>query len=525
MRAYAILSGGGVKGAALAGCIAASTEADVEFEGFGGTSAGSIVALLGASGYTDPAHLQDLVVNKMDFRKFLEDGGDLLTELQVNFDSLIRGMNWWKPWQVIDKFLAAKRIHSGISNRLGLYSGDLLEEFLFEKVSHRLTQLTRKEFTFEQFAKAGGAPLKIVATDLRYRKAKVFSLERTPDFPVLYAVRASAGFPFVFRPDVSKTECLVDGGLASNLPVFLFANEHLRTRLPVFAFNLEMQNEISGEYDLNRFIRDMYATAIEAGDVLLTENIRGIEPVQVPIPPEIDAMDLNVDASMREKLFLIGKNATTARLHKYRPLVHAAEAGNDLKKRLQSFYGPPHFYEATLSAIARDVLDYSFATGIRVSIMLPTRRRNGSRIVVYDYGFSREDSAGVVIHDHDHDLELLEHAGCSGRALKEAEGMFVDDLDLARKDPQSRGLTDEQMQLMPRDRRSILSIVIPGWSGFRELEDESSFPQMPRIGVLSIDSETPLAETGWTELGNGQFGRNLVIRLRTWAFALGRLLP
>lgn len=529
MRAYAILSGGGVKGAALAGCIAAATEANVSFAGFGGTSAGSIVALLGASGYTNPIHLQDLAVKEMDFRNLLDDGGELLTRLQVDFDSLLQKTSIWRFWEIekiTNKLLAARKIHSSISKKLGLYSGERLEKFLHRKVNERLTQLNNREFTFEQFANAGGAPLKIVASDLRYRKAKVFSLQTTPNFPVLHAVRASAGFPFVFRPLISSNECLVDGGLASNLPVFLFADEHLKTRLPVFAFNLEVESEtVSGDYDLNRLIRDMYSTAIEAGDVLLTQNIRGIEPVQIAIPPDIDAMDLDIDDSKREKLFLRGKVSTAAHLRNYRPLIHAAEAGDDLKRRLQSFYGPPHFYEATLSAIARDVEENSLATGIRVSIMLPTRRPNGSRIVVYDYGFIRSFSDGSKIYDHDQALELSEYGGCSGRALEKPEGIFLDDLDQARRDPGARGLTSEQMQMMPADRRSIVSIVIPGWSDFRELEDASLFHRMPRIGVLSVDSKTPLVETGWMELGERDIGYELVTRLRTWAFTLGRLLP
>jgi NTE family protein len=49
---YAILDGGGVKGAALAGCLAAAEDKHIDFIGYGGTSAGSIVALLAAVGYS-----------------------------------------------------------------------------------------------------------------------------------------------------------------------------------------------------------------------------------------------------------------------------------------------------------------------------------------------------------------------------------------------------------------------------------------------------------------------------------------
>jgi NTE family protein len=52
MKAYAILDGGGVKGAALVGCLKAAEELGIEFVGYGGTSAGSIIALLASVGYT-----------------------------------------------------------------------------------------------------------------------------------------------------------------------------------------------------------------------------------------------------------------------------------------------------------------------------------------------------------------------------------------------------------------------------------------------------------------------------------------
>ena len=52
MKAYAIFDGGGVKGAALAGCLKAAEEQGIQFEGYGGTSAGALVATLAAVGYS-----------------------------------------------------------------------------------------------------------------------------------------------------------------------------------------------------------------------------------------------------------------------------------------------------------------------------------------------------------------------------------------------------------------------------------------------------------------------------------------
>jgi predicted acylesterase/phospholipase RssA len=60
------------------------------------------------------------------------------------------------------------------------------------------------------------------------------------DAPVVAAVRASASYPFVFEPVKTHDKCLLsDGGLASNLPAFLFAKEHRATGFP---FSLSIWN-------------------------------------------------------------------------------------------------------------------------------------------------------------------------------------------------------------------------------------------------------------------------------------------
>jgi len=98
MKAYAILSGGGVKGAALAGCVAAAKDMKVEFVGYGGTSAGAIVALLGACG-CDANKLRHIAVHQLDFQALLDDKGKELTRVKelvktINLPSKKRTGYW-----------------------------------------------------------------------------------------------------------------------------------------------------------------------------------------------------------------------------------------------------------------------------------------------------------------------------------------------------------------------------------------------------------------------------------------------
>ena len=73
MYAHIVLAGGGVKGAVLAGCLKAVEDKGVVPLGLGGTSAGSIVALLASVGYSG-AELEHILINN-GLTEFLDDGG------------------------------------------------------------------------------------------------------------------------------------------------------------------------------------------------------------------------------------------------------------------------------------------------------------------------------------------------------------------------------------------------------------------------------------------------------------------
>src|SRR5262245_65561802 len=81
MRAFAIYAGGGVKGAALAGCLCAAEQQGVKFVGHGGTSAGSMIALMAAVGYGGE-EMEKILVEELDFRTLLEDQGQQLGQPQ-----------------------------------------------------------------------------------------------------------------------------------------------------------------------------------------------------------------------------------------------------------------------------------------------------------------------------------------------------------------------------------------------------------------------------------------------------------
>ncbi|MDQ2921589.1 MAG: patatin-like phospholipase family protein [Acidobacteriota bacterium] len=238
MRAYAILDGGGVKGAALAGCLAAAEEKGIEFAGYGGTSAGSIVALLACLGLSG-AQLRSVAVDEMDFLDFLDDRGILLERLKnipVQLGSR-RRVSWplilWRNRDLLHK----------INIDFGLYKADKMRVFLLKKIKEKLPNLeleNENDITFADLKRAKRPPLKIVVSDLGLRAPVIYSASggNERNGSVFDAVRASMSYPFVFRPVRLNDRYLVDGGVAINLPLYVFNRERLEDKLPVVAFDL-----------------------------------------------------------------------------------------------------------------------------------------------------------------------------------------------------------------------------------------------------------------------------------------------
>ncbi len=158
-RIALVLGGGAAKGFAHVGAIKALESQSIRPDIVVGTSAGSLVGALYASGY-DGFELQRVALE--------------MTESMVS--------DWSLP------------------NR-GFFRGEALQEFVNRNVQNRtIEKLPRK--------------LAIVATDLGSGEAIVFERGDTG-----MAVRASSSVPGVFQPVKIGTREYVDGGLVSPVPV------------------------------------------------------------------------------------------------------------------------------------------------------------------------------------------------------------------------------------------------------------------------------------------------------------------
>jgi NTE family protein len=456
-----------------------------------------------------------MLVEEVNFQDLLDDGGTKLNKVKERVGQISAAMSSGWLWE---KFTAVNCKAPGLVKKLGrdlgLYPGNRLKDFLLEKIRKIRPHLKdHADITFQHLEEDGCPPVKIEASDITMRRPAVFSREKTEyGASVIDAVRASVGYPFAFQPVLKNDRRLVDGGLSSNLPAFLFESEYKETRIPAFAFDLiAPSSTTSGTYHLGHFGNDLLSTALEASDELMRRVLRGVHYVPVHTPLGIDTLDFNLPKDKRKLLFDTGYRAAEEFLANFVPLQRVKMAGDQLQKQLMAEYGSPQYYTPVLYALAKEIERTTKAVNVRSHIMLPTGRPEASRIVVYHYGMD---------DDNDADLELLEDAGCSGEAWANRDAAFAD-LREARKDPTRWKMTLAQHRKVPETQNSMLSVPI-----HRELNLEERDPPMP-VGTLSVDSSTPLEDTDWiTKMGSKLVAHpNVVVRMKQWAYIIHRLMP
>ncbi|HAQ08722.1 MAG TPA: hypothetical protein DCR24_14880, partial [Bacillus bacterium] len=196
-----VFSGGGIKGFALLGACEAIEERGFKFKRLAGTSAGSLVAALLAAGYTSTE--MKTLVDELDLKKFLD------TRKSVIPTALTKWL--FVYW------------------RLGLYKGNELEYWIREKLAAR---------GVVTFGDLNPGSLRVIASDLTNGKILILPDDlpkygidpRT--FPVAKAIRMSCSLPFFFEPVKLRSRIgnniIVDGGVLSNFPMWLFDQENVK---------------------------------------------------------------------------------------------------------------------------------------------------------------------------------------------------------------------------------------------------------------------------------------------------------
>jgi NTE family protein len=305
-----VFEGGGVKGLAFAGAIRAAEDAGIHrWVNVAGTSAGSIVAALLAGGF-DARALKDILWST-EYREFADYGRLGL--------------------------LSAAR---NALTRRGLARGEYLRAWLEDRMAD--SELGVRNPTFEDVARddlpddlpaeqevEARYRLRVIASDITAGRMLVLpqdiegytDAEGVPYEPgalgIVDAVRMSMSFPFFFEPVTLhrrgsdgelRPHLIVDGGILSNFPVWLFDNPG-EVRRPTFGFKLHRgAGPESPPYrEIPRILwplpmaKAMFFAATEAWDRRTSKATR-VRTVSIPTA-EIKTLDFDLGDGEKRALY------------------------------------------------------------------------------------------------------------------------------------------------------------------------------------------------------------------------------
>jgi NTE family protein len=281
MWADAVFEGGGVKGIGLVGALSVAEERGFKWKKVAGTSAGAIIAALVAAGYSAKEMAE--IMMQRDFTDFLT-----------------------KTW--------LHRIpYAGPLARLwlkkGIYPGDALEKWIEDLLAAKGVR------TFGDLPE--GVELHIIATDISRGQLLVLPGDLEPygydpkTLSVARMVRMSSSIPYLFEPvkirhkPSGQTSLIVDGGVLSNYPVWLFDREI--PRWPTLGFRLisdaqKQVHEIEGPLTM---LRSILYTMLDAHD---NRHVQEQEQVRTIMVPALDVKltDFSISNEKKQELFRSG---------------------------------------------------------------------------------------------------------------------------------------------------------------------------------------------------------------------------
>jgi NTE family protein len=274
-----VFEGGGVKGIGLAGSLSVLEEHGFHAENVAGTSAGAITAALLAAGYRGD-ELREIVLD-LDFRQFQD-----------------------RAWE--DKVPLIERSLSLLLD-LGIYEGDRFLDWIRERLEAKGIR------TFADLVRAGETDprwrhsLQVVASDVTKHELLVLPraagrLGIEPDeLDVALAVRMSMSIPIFFEPVLfenpksGETHVIVDGGMLSNFPIWLFDSDGVpdwptfglllvepKPKVPVAARLPKPEPIHKGPRGIIAYVKSMAQTMMEAHDRLYVESADFARTIPIP---------------------------------------------------------------------------------------------------------------------------------------------------------------------------------------------------------------------------------------------------
>ena len=300
--------GGGVKGIGLAGAYAVLEEREFRPQNVAGTSAGAITAALIAAGYS-AAELKDIVFN-MNFLEFRDRG-------------------WEDRIPLVDRT-------ASILKDLGIYEGKYFEDWirglLAQKGVHTFADLVTDEY--------GADPryrfrLQVIASDVTSHSLLVLPRDagelgiEPEELDVARAVRMSMSIPIFFEPacvtnkKTNQEHIIVDGGMLSNFPVWLFDCEgddepdwptfglllvEPDPKTPISARLPAPERAPRGVGGLIKYVKAMASTMMEAHDRLYVQQADFARTIPISTLG-VGTTEFEITDERKEALYQSGRDA------------------------------------------------------------------------------------------------------------------------------------------------------------------------------------------------------------------------
>ena len=277
-----VFEGGGVKGIGLAGALEMLEEREYRPQNIAGTSAGAITAALLAAGYSAD-ELREIIVT-LDYRQFQD-----------------------RAWE--DKIPLIERSLSMLLD-LGLYEGDRFLAWIRERLEAKGVR-TFADLVHDEFADDPRyrSRLQVIASDVTKHELLVLPRDATKlgiepdDLDVALAVRMSMSIPVFFEPvrfvnpKTGDVHVIVDGGMLSNYPVWLFDCEdgdvpewptfglllvEPKPQVPIGARLPKPKMAGKGAGAVIDYVKSLAQTMMEAHDRLYVEQANYARTIAIP---------------------------------------------------------------------------------------------------------------------------------------------------------------------------------------------------------------------------------------------------
>lgn len=250
----AVFQGGGCKAITYVGAFEEAINCGVGFSEFAGASAGAMIAAFAAAGAT-PQQMRDFVAGT-DFSVLLRE--QVAMPLNWKQKLLIKGICYYE--KIPSNWV---KYAMTVYDRQGMYDSTAIYSMVDAELQKLLGISTTIRFEDMKY------PLTIVAADIKEHKLKIWSTTTTPHDSVAKAVQCSCSIPVIFKPVDGR---YVDGGLLSNLPAMVFA-ENLYDFNRILAFSFKGTNG-SSKNKFIKYISDIANTNIE-GSTEIQQKLTG----------------------------------------------------------------------------------------------------------------------------------------------------------------------------------------------------------------------------------------------------------